>query len=73
MSKFSCDTVRDMLPLYVDNIVSDDTRVIVEEHLSSCDACRKEYETMKNAVVLPADGDAKQLKRLRVHGKRRKE
>lgn len=24
MSKFSCDTVRDMLPLYVDHIVSDD-------------------------------------------------
>ena len=42
MSKFSCDTVRDMLPLYVDNIVSDDTRAIVEEHIASCDACRKE-------------------------------
>jgi len=34
MSKFSCDTVRDMLPLYVDNIVSDDTKAIVEEHLA---------------------------------------
>ena len=47
MSEFSCNTVRDMLPLYVDNIVSDDTRAIVEEHLTSCDACRKEYENMK--------------------------
>lgn len=62
MSKFSCDTVRDMLPLYVDNIVSDDTRALVEEHLASCNACRREYETMKNTVVLPADGDAKPLK-----------
>ena len=43
MSEFSCNTVRDMLPLYVDNIVSDDTRAIVEEHLTSCYACRKEY------------------------------
>ena len=65
MSKFSCDTVRDMLPLYVDDIVSDDTRAIVEEHLASCDACQKEYGAMKNAVVLPADGDAKQLKRFK--------
>ncbi len=72
MSKFSCDTVRDMLPLYVDNIVSDDTRTIVEEHLASCDACRKEYETMKNAVVLPADGDAKQLKRFKGAWKKKK-
>jgi len=72
MSKFSCDTVRDMLPLYVDHIVSDDTRVLVEEHLMFCDACRKEYETMKNAVVLPADGDAKQLKRFKVAWQRKK-
>ncbi len=72
MSKFSCDTVRDMLPLYVDNIVSDDTRAIVEEHLASCDACRKAYETMKNSVVLPADGDAKQLKRFKGAWKKKK-
>lgn len=62
MNKFSCNTVRDLLPLYVDNIVSDDTKAIVEEHLALCDDCQKEYEAMKNAVVLPADGDAKPLK-----------
>ena len=72
MSEFSCNTVRDMLPLYVDNIVSDDTRAIVEEHLTSCDACRKEYENMKNAFVLPADGDAKQLKRFKGAWKKKK-
>ena len=72
MSKFSCDTVKDMLPLYVDNIVSDDTRAIVEEHLASCDTCRKKYETMKNAVVLPADGDAKQLQRFNGAWKKKK-
>lgn len=72
MSEFSCNTVRDMLPLYVDNIVSDDTRAIVEEHLTSCDACRKEYENMKNAIVLPADGDAKQLKRFKGAWKKKK-
>ena len=62
MNKFSCNTVRDMLPLYVDNIVSDDTKAIVEEHLALCDDCQKEYEAMKNEVVLPTDGDAKPLK-----------
>ena len=30
MSEFSCDTVRDMLPLYVDNIISDDTKAIAD-------------------------------------------
>ena len=72
MSEFSCDTVNDMLPLYVDNIVSDDTRGIVEEHLASCDTCRKKYETMKIAVVLPADRDAKQLQRFKGAWKKKK-
>ena len=72
MSKFSCDTVRDMLPLYVDDIVSDDTRAIVEEHLAFCDSCRKVHEAMKNSVVLPADGDAKQLRRFKGAWKKKK-
>lgn len=72
MSKFSCNTVRDMLPLFVDNMVSDDTRLIVEEHLAVCELCRKECEAMKNAVVLPADGDAKQLKRFKGAWKKKK-
>lgn len=41
MSK-ECDIVRDLLPLYVDNVVSDTSREIIEEHLSDCDGC-KEY------------------------------
>ena len=72
MGKFSCDTVRDMLPLYVDHIVSDDTRTIVEEHLASCEACRKEYENMKNTVVLPADEDTMQLRRFKGAWKKKK-
>ena len=72
MGKFSCDTVRDMLPLYVDHIVSNDTRTIVEEHLASCDSCRKEYENMKNTVVLPADEDTMQLRRFKGAWKKKK-
>lgn len=72
MSKFSCDTVRDMLPLYVDDVVSEDTRAIVSEHLASCDSCRREYETMKETVVLPADEGAEQLKRFKGAWKKKK-
>lgn len=44
-----CNIIRDILPLYVDNMVTPDTAVFVEEHLKGCDACRKEYEqTPKN-------------------------
>ena len=72
MSKFSCDTVRDMLPLYVDDVVSEDTKVIVKEHLDSCADCRKEYERMKESVVLPVEAGAEQLKRFKGAWKKKK-
>ena len=34
MKKISCNIIKDILPLYLDGVVSDDTRQMVEEHLS---------------------------------------
>ena len=53
MSKISCDVMGDLLPLYVDDVVSADTRELVEEHLSSCSTCQARLEEMRRPVVLP--------------------
>ena len=37
-----CNIVRDLLPLYTEDMVSKDSREFVEEHLNRCEACRKE-------------------------------
>ena len=37
----NCDIVRDLLPLYEDGLCSEESRKAVEEHLKSCEACRK--------------------------------
>lgn len=42
-----CCIIRDLLPLYAENMVSSDTAAFVEEHLKGCEACRKEYERTK--------------------------
>lgn len=42
-----CNIIRDILPLYIDEIVSEDTVSFVEEHLEKCAACRAELENMK--------------------------
>ena len=42
-----CNIIRDLLPLYAENMVSSDTSDFVEEHLKGCEACRKEYEKAK--------------------------
>ena len=53
MSKISCHIIQDILPLYVDGIVSEDTKEMVEEHLRECEGCRKEAEHMQERIVLP--------------------
>lgn len=42
-----CNIIQDILPLYAENMVSSDTAAFVEEHLKSCEACRKEYVRTK--------------------------
>lgn len=42
-----CNIIRDLLPLYAENMVSPDTAAFVEEHLKGCEACQKEYEEIR--------------------------
>lgn len=55
MKKINCNVIRDLLPLYVDGAVCDDTRWIIEEHLQECPDCRKECELLGKELTLPAD------------------
>ena len=42
MKKITCEIIKDILPLYVDDVVSADTRTMVEAHLAECESCKKE-------------------------------
>ena len=44
--KRECNIVRDLLPLYVENMASDETREFVEAHLSKCPECNEIYDSM---------------------------
>ena len=70
MKKNNCNIIRDILPLYLDDVVSDETKQMVEEHLQSCASCRAEASSMKKDVILPASkaqrlAEAKVLKGIR--------
>ena len=43
-----CSIIRDILPLYLENMVSEDTAAFVKGHLENCEACRRELETLKS-------------------------
>lgn len=48
--KKNCNIIKDLLPLYVDNACSNDTKLLVESHLKECDSCQKELENIKSII-----------------------
>lgn len=44
---FPCDIIRDLLPGYIDEILSETGTNSVQEHLAECEACHKAYLEMK--------------------------
>lgn len=48
MSKIQlpCTVMDDLLPLYLDNLLSTSTKELVQEHLSQCNLCREKYQRM---------------------------
>jgi putative zinc finger protein len=50
MKKNNCNIIKDIIPLYIDDIVSDDTREFVEEHLEHCSNCRKEVAILQKNI-----------------------
>lgn len=45
-----CNIIRDILPLYIEDMVSADTVSFVEEHLESCAECREELSKLKKST-----------------------
>ena len=50
MSELKCNLVEDLMPLYIDDLVSDDTKKDIEIHLAECEKCRKMYEKLKRNI-----------------------
>ena len=42
--RITCEIIKDLLPLYHDNVCSEDSRKLIEEHLSACEKCRDELK-----------------------------
>ena len=43
-----CDIIRDLLPLYADNLTSEASNEEIREHLEACGECARYYEEMKS-------------------------
>ena len=53
-----CNVVRDLIPLYIDECCSEESAIIVKEHIESCDACKKLLEDMSTPSIVVAASKA---------------
>ena len=60
----SCNIIKDLLPLYAEDMVSEDSKKMVDRHLCNCDGCAKELDAIRKAPKIPLDVDVKSLKRV---------
>ncbi|MCM1542192.1 MAG: zf-HC2 domain-containing protein [Blautia sp.] len=63
--KMKCSVIQDLLPSYVDNICSEDTRELVGEHVAECEQCREKLEQMKNTEIVAEKVSKKQVDHLK--------
>ena len=71
MNDIPCGVIRDLLPLYTEDLCSEESRALVESHLKNCPDCRRLKESMKKTEPLPADS-GEGLKKIRKELKNRK-
>ena len=64
MDRITCDIIRDLLPLYIDEVCSAGSRALVEGHLQNCPACKAEYETISKREFFYDARERKVLDRL---------
>ncbi len=70
--KISCEIIRDILPLYAEDMVSQPTKELVDGHLAGCESCTKELETLRKPQKFPMEADTSSLKRVEVSIRRRR-
>ena len=53
--KVKCAVINDLLPLYVDDVLSKESRELIEEHIRECESCRKTLENMTGKMSIPVN------------------
>ena len=71
MNDIPCGVIRDLLPLYTEDLCSEESRALVDDHIINCPDCRRAKESMKKTEPLPVDSGVG-LKKIKKELKNRK-
>ena len=72
-----CEVVRDLLPLYIDKLTSEDSNKEIEKHLKSCKECYRYYQEMTGEIEdiskIPKEElrDVKVIKKIKKRGRKK--
>jgi len=72
MKEIKCTIIQDLLPLYVDDIVSNDTKELIEQHLKTCQTCQKEYQQMTETLYIPIENKVTLFEKINKKWQRKK-
>lgn len=58
-----CDTVKDLLPMYIDHMTSEASNESIEGHVENCQGCRDALEQMRRPVSVDAAPEVKEFRK----------
>ncbi len=64
MKLISCDVIEDLIPLYVEDMLSEDSKKLVDTHLDECTECRVYLNELQTMNEVPIETDTKPLKKI---------
>ena len=65
MKKINCNIANDLIPLYIDEVISQDSQELLEEHISKCKQCQQTMERMKQDIPIVEERNVNPFKKLR--------
>lgn len=61
MSNINCNVIKDLLPSYLEDICSQETKKLVEEHLNECNACKGLAKMMAETELSAGKADLQEI------------
>ena len=65
-----CAIVQDLLPLYIEQIVSPASCSFVETHLQQCPLCQAQRNQLQQTLIIPAEQNVKPLQQIQKQQRR---
>ena len=65
MKDLDCNVIRDLMPSYLDEICSKESRNLVNAHLTNCAQCREQIELLKRTELTDEQREPVKLSNLK--------